>query len=415
MKTSSIKTLSVYLLSAIFILFSCSKEPVEILPVDPVPINLTTDQVSLIKSENSFAFDIFKNVAGSAQESQNLIISPLSISYALSMTLNGAKGTTRDAMLSALRANGLTPEIINNSYKSLSEALLSIDSRVIISVANSVWTENNFVVKKPFTDILTSYYNAESKSFDIADSQVPKLINTWIESKTNGLIKNMVDKLDESTVMLLINAIYFKGKWNSQFDKANTVQKSFYKPGGAAVDVPMMKQKSDFKVYTGEGFVLAEFPYGQGNFVMDVILPDENNGLNSMIQSITDKSFTGWLNAMYKREIDLSFPRFKYGYKKQLKDILADMGMGIAFTDIADFSNISDIPVAISEVLHQAFIETNEEGTEAAAATIVGIYTTSMPPSPIILNIDHPFMYIIRETSTNTILFMGKVADPLAN
>jgi serpin B len=331
------------------------------------------------------------------------------------MTLNGAKGTTRDAMLNALRANGLTPEIINNSYKSLSEALLSVDSRVIISVANSVWTENNFVVKKPFTDILTSYYNAESKSFDIADSQVPKLINTWIESKTNGLIKNMVDKLDESTVMLLINAIYFKGKWNSQFDKANTVQKSFNKPGGAIVDVPMMKQKSEFKVYTGQGLTLAEFPYGQGNFVMDVILPDENIGLNSMIQSITDKSFTGWLNAMYKREIDLSFPRFKYGYKKQLKDVLADMGMGIAFTDNADFSNISDIAVMISEVLHQAFIETNEEGTEAAAATIVGIMTTSMPPAPLVLNIDHPFLYIIRETSTNSILFMGKVADPLAN
>jgi len=415
MKNSSIKTLPVYLLSAIFILFSCSKEPVEILPVDPVPINLTTDQVSLIKSENSFAFDIFKKVAGSSQESQNLIISPLSISYALSMTLNGAKGTTRDAMLNALRSNGLTPEIINNSYKSLSEALLSVDSRVIISVANSVWTENNFVVKKPFTDILTAYYSAESKSFDIADTQVPKQINTWIESKTNGLIKNMVDKLDESTVMLLINAIYFKGKWNSQFDKANTVQKSFNKPGGAIVDVPMMKQKSEYKVFTGEGFVLAEFPYGQGNFVMDVILPDENIGLNSMIQSITDKSFAGWLNAMYKREIDLSFPRFKYGYKLQLKDILADMGMGIAFTDNADFSNISDIAVMISEVLHQAFIETNEEGTEAAAATIVGIMTTSMPPAPLILNLDHPFLYIIRETSTNTILFMGKVADPLAN
>lgn len=415
MKNSSIKTLPVYLLSAIFILFSCGKEPVEILPVDPVPINLTTDQVSLIKSENSFAFDIFKKVAGSSQESQNLIISPLSISYALSMTLNGAKGITRDAMLNALRANGITPEIINNSYKSLSEALLSVDSRVIISVANSVWTENNFVVKKPFTDILTAYYSAESKSFDISDAQVPKQINTWIESKTNGLIKNMVDKLDESTVMLLINAIYFKGKWNSQFDKANTVQKSFNKPGGAIVDVPMMKQKSEYKVFTGEGFVLAEFPYGQGNFVMDVILPDENIGLNSMIQSITDKSFTGWLNAMSKREIDLSFPRFKYGYKLQLKDILADMGMGIAFTDNADFSNISDIAVMISGVLHQAFIETNEEGTEAAAATIVGIMTTSMPPAPLILNLDHPFLYIIRETSTNTILFMGKVADPLAN
>ena len=415
MKHKLLKYTIAFSFSAIFILFSCSKDPVEILPVDPVPINLTTEQVSLIKSENSFAFDIFKQVAGSSPESANLIISPLSISYALSMTLNGAKGSTRDAMLEALRVNGLTPEIINNSYKNLSEALLSVDSRVIISIANSVWTENNFVVKKPFTDILTGYYNAESKSFDITDTQVPKHVNTWIENKTNGLIKNMIDKLDESTVMLLINAIYFKGKWNSQFDKANTVQKSFYKPGGVMVDVPMMKQTSDFKVFTGEGFVVAEFPYGQGNFVMDVILPDNNKDLNNIIQSMTDDVFKGWLSGLHKREVDLSFPRFKYGYKKQLNKILADMGMGIAFTEYADFSNISDIPVLISEVLHQAFIETNEEGTEAAAATIVGISVTSMPPPPLVLNFDHSFLYIIRETTTNSVLFMGKVADPLAN
>ena len=149
------------------------------------------------------------------QASENIIISPLSISYALSMTLNGANGATREAMLEALRVTGLTPEVINNSYKNLSEALLSVDKRVTISIANSVWTENNFVVKKPFTDILTGYYSAEAKSFDIEDPLAPKQINTWIESKTNGLIKNMVDELNENTVMLLINAIYFKGKWNS--------------------------------------------------------------------------------------------------------------------------------------------------------------------------------------------------------
>src|SRR5665811_1443450 len=145
--------------------------------------------------------------------------------------------------------NGLTPEKINNSYKDLTEALLNVDKRVLISIANSVWTEKNFVVKKPFTDILTQYYNAESKSFDITDPLVPNQINSWIESKTNGLIKNMIDKLDQSTVMLLINAIYFKGMWKSQFDKGNTAQKTFYKPDVGGISVPMMKQTSDFKIY----------------------------------------------------------------------------------------------------------------------------------------------------------------------
>jgi serpin B len=396
------------------IFLSCKKEPVETLPVDPVPINLTTDQVALIASENSFALDIFKKVIENSAESENVIISPLSISSALSMTLNGASGATRDAMLDALRMKGLTTGIINNSYKDLTEALLSVDKRVLISITNSVWTENNFVVKKPFNDILAQYYNAESKSFDINDPLVPKQVNSWIESKTNGLIKNMIDQLDPNTVMLLINAIYFKGKWNSQFDKANTVQGLFYKPGGLTAQVPMMKQTSEFKIYNGEGFTLAEFPYGQGNFVMDLILPDDVNGIKSILALITDNSLKGWLNQMGERKTDLTIPRFKYGYKKELKDILAGMGMAIAFSDNADFSNISDISLLISFVLHQAFIETNEEGTEAAAVTIVGISTTSMPVGPFILNIDHSFLYIIRETTTNSILFIGRVTDPLA-
>jgi serine protease inhibitor len=395
-------------------LFSCKKESNENLPTEPVQINLSANQVSLIESANSFSFDLFRKVIENAGESENIMISPLSISAALSMTLNGANGATRDSMLKALRVNGLTPDIINSSNKNLTEALLNVDKRILISIANSVWTEDNFVVKKPFIDILTQFYDAESKSFDISDPQVPALINNWIESKTNGLIKNMIDNLDPNTVMLLINAIYFKGKWKSQFDKDNTVNETFYKPAGATASVPMMKQTSDFKVYNGQGFTLAEFPYGQGNFVMDVILPDDNNGTGSILPLLTDNSFNGWLNQMNDRKTELSFPKFKYGYKKELKYILTDMGMGIAFSDNADFSNLSDIMTQISFVLHQAFIETNEEGTEAAAATVVGIIATVAPSGPYILNVNHSFLYIIRETTTNSILFMGRVVDPFA-
>jgi serpin B len=316
-------------------------------------------------------------------------------------------------MLNALRSKNISPDKINNSFRDLSAALLSVDKRVLISIANSVWTEKNFVVKKPFTDILANYYNAGAKSFDITDPLVPKQINSWIEANTNGLIKNMVDKLDDNTVMLLINAIYFKGKWQSQFKAAQTVKQPFYKADGTYPLVPMMKQTSDYKTYTGDSFVVAEFPYGQGNFVMDVVLPDSKNGLDGVIAGLNDSSFKNWLGHMSEGEIVLSFPKFKYGYKKEMKEILTGMGMGIAFTDTADFSNISDRNLLINLVLHQAFIETNEEGTEAAAATIVGIGATAMPMRPE-LNIDHPFIYIIRETSTNTILFMGKVADPLA-
>jgi serpin B len=147
----------------------------------------------------------------------------------------------------------------------------------------------------------------------------------------------------------------------------------------------------------------------------DVILPDENDGIKNIIQLLNGTSFKGWLNLLYERKTELTFPRFKYGYKKELKDILTNMGMGIAFGDDADSSNLADLNLQLSFVLHQAFIETNEEGTEAAAATVVGVIATSMPAGPFIFNLDHPFIYFIRETSTNSILFMGKVVDPLTN
>jgi serpin B len=413
MKKLDLNTKILLLFSVLLIFISCKKEPSSVLPVDPVPIDLTANQVTLVTSENTFALDIFKKVIENSSETENIIISPLSISSALSMTLNGANGSTHDAILDALRMKGLTSDAINSSYKDLTSALLGIDKRVQISIANSVWTANNFVVKKPFINILTQYYTAESKSFDQTDPLVPKQVNSWIESKTNGLIKNMLDQLDKNTVMLLINAIYFKGKWTSKFDTDNTTPGSFIKPDGVTTQVSMMKQTSDFKVYGGDGFTLAEFPYGQSNFVMDVILPSDNNGIKNVLPLITDLNLKGWLGQMSKRKTDLSFPKFKYGYKKELKDILTEMGMGIAFTDKADFSNISDISLLISLVLHQAFIETNEDGTEAAAATIVGISTTSMPQT-YNLTIDHSFLYIIRETTTNSILFMGRVADPTA-
>jgi serpin B len=176
-----------------------------------------------------------------------------------------------------------------------------------------------------------------------------------------------------------------------------------------------MKQTSDFKIYNGQGFTLAEFPYGQGNYVMDIILPDDKNGIKDIIPLINAGNLKNWLDQINEMKTDLTFPRFKYGYKQKLNDILTDMGMGIAFNiNSADFSNISDRGLYISLVLHQAFIETNEEGTEAAAATVVIMGATAVNPEHFILNINHPFLYLIREITTNSILFMGRVADPSA-
>jgi serine protease inhibitor len=415
MKKTTIKSLLILILLIPLLCSSCTKSPDDNLPKEPVQIKLTDVQSSLVGSGNSFAFDIFREVIENSEPAENIIISPLSISYALSMTLNGAHGATREAMLGALRVHGITPEEINTACKDLTEALINVDKRVIMSIANSVWTEKDFNVKQAFIDILTEYYNAESRDFDITDPTVPDKVNEWIEDKTNGLIKDMLDELPDNSVMLLINAIYFKGKWKSQFEADETQDQPFYMNSGSSAQVPTMMQKSDFKVLDGDGFIMGEFPYGQGNFVMDIILPDERNGLSALLPSITDDTFAGWVDQLSEREVDLLLPRFKYDFRKGLVEILTDMGMGIAFTDGADFTNIADFPpLLISDVLHQAFIETNEEGTEAAAATIVIVGTTSAGPTAFTFNANHPFIYIIREVTTGSIIFMGRVGDPRA-
>lgn len=415
MKNHNLKAIVAIILALPFLLTMCKKDPDENLPTEPVKIDLNTTQTSLITSGNAFAFDIFRKVLENESSGKNIMISPLSISYALSMTLNGANGDTRDSMLKALRVDGITPEEINSSYKILTDALINVDKRVTMSIANSVWTEINFAVKKAFIDILINYYNAESKQFDINDQTVPDKINTWISDKTNGLINNMMDQLDPRTVMMLINAIYFKGKWKSEFDVDKTATGSFYKAEGSPVSVPMMKQSSNFKIYSGDGFVMGEFPYGQGNFVMDVILPNSQNGISNLLPGITETSFNNWAANLNEQSIDLTMPHFKYDYKIGLKNILSDMGMGIAFDFTkADFTNIAD-GLYIGDVLHDTFIETNEEGTKAAAATVVTIIATVAHPEPPAFDMDHPFIYIIRETTTGSIVFMGKVADPSAS
>ena len=416
MKPAVIKPFLILIFAVPLSFISCSKSPDENLPKDPVPIELTEVQTSLVGSGNTFAFDIFREIIENSDPAENIIISPLSISYALSMTLNGADGTTRDAMLEALKVNGITPDEINTAFQKLTEALLKVDKRVIMTIANSVWTEKEFDVKQAFIDILTEYYDAESKDFDISDPAVPVKVNTWIEDKTNGLIRDMISSLPDNTVMLLINAIYFKGKWTSEFDADQTKDQPFYLLSGSSADVPTMMQKSDFRIFDGDGFVVGEFPYGQGNFVMDIILPDDNNGLSELVPSITDAAFAGWVDQLVERKVNLFLPRFKYDFRKGLVEILTDMGMGIAFTDNADFTNIAEFPpLLISDVLHQAFIETNEEGTEAAAATVVVVGITSVGPNdPFPFVADHPFIYIIREVTTGSVIFMGRVSDPLA-
>jgi len=409
--------LTVTLLSSLVIISSCEKSNTDDLPGDPVNIFTEPYQKEVIDSANKFAFDLFKPVIADSKGTENIMISPFSITSALSMTLNGAAGETFEAMRKALRFEDKTLQQINETYLKLMTEMVPVDKRVILEIANSVWVEKHLAVKEPFMTALETWYKAEARDIDVTDPGAVDIVNGWIAEKTHDKITDMLKFLEPDLAMLLINAIYFNGKWRYQFDKDDTSDEPFYVTPSAPKDVPMMHQTVNLKVANTNNLTVTEVPYGQGNYTMVVVLPDENVTTDEVADALTPELWQDWMEMLADNtnEVDLTMPRFKYEYKRKLNNDLIDMGMGIAFSPLADFSNISDAGLMISRVEHQTFIETNEEGTEAAAATVVVMVDSAVDPTALKINLNSPFLYFIRETSTGTILFMGRIGDPTLN
>jgi serine protease inhibitor len=424
MKILNTSGASTVLLSLLCALSSCEKSNTidqTIDPGDPVEISTEIYQKEVIDSANRFAFDLFKPVIEASEGVENIMISPFSISSALSMTLNGAAGETYDAMVKALRLDGKTVDQINETYLKLMSEMVGVDERVVLEIANSVWVEKNLQVKQTFMNGVQNWYKAEAGSFDATDQNAASVVNDWIAEKTHDKITNMLDKFDDGVAMLLINAIYFNGMWRYRFNTADTRNEPFYLTPATPKEVPMMHQNENLKAVKSEGFTLVDLPYGQGNYSMLIALPDEKMTATDITGSLTSDQWHAWLEQLgyNTHEVELSMPKFKYGYKRLLNSDLINLGMGVAFSDWADFSNICDTPLKISRVIHQSFIETGEEGTEAAAATIVEMVNTSAGPGsePLVMKIDinRPFLFFIHENSTGTIIFMGRVGDPTIN
>ena len=419
--TLKMKSLNTSIASAIFVslLFaasSCEKNTITDKPKDPVNITTEIYQKEVIDSANKFAFDLFAPLITGSKGEENIMISPFSISSALSMTLNGAAGDTYDAMIKALRIEGKTLGEINDTYLKLMTEMVPVDELVTLEIANSVWVEKRLNVKQKFITDLQTWYKAEARDIDVSDPNAVKTVNNWIAKQTHDKIQNMLDHLDPQLAMLLINAVYFNGKWRYRFNKDDTREEPFYISPGMPKNVQMMHLKENLKCLGIDNVTLADIPYGRGNYSMLVVLPDEGFSTSDIATTLSSSIWSEWTELLKgnTHEAELSMPGFKYEYKRLLNPDLVNLGMGIAFSDFADFSNISDEPLQINRVLHQTFIETNEEGTEAAAATVVEISTTSIGPEPEtrIIRLDRPFLYFIHEISTGTILFMGRVGDP---
>jgi serpin B len=387
-------------------------------PVSPPPTpGLTETQKALVSSSNTFGFKLFGEIVRSAPDT-NIFISPLSVSMALGMTYNGAAGETRTAMARALELSGLTIEEANQAYRSVIDLLSGLDPQVAFQIANSIWYRQGFTVEPAFLDVNQTFFDAEVAGLDFNSADAVRTINNWVDQKTNGKISKVIDSIDPLTMMYLINAIYFKGDWTYRFAEDGTHEDSFIRTPGVEVPCSMMSQEeTTLPYYENESFQAVDLPYGDGDYAMAVFLPHLGISADSVVNMLTTDNWAHWQESFAEIDGSLYLPRFTLSYELMLNDVLTALGMGLAFDPMsADFSGINkDMPLYISSVLHKTFVEVNETGTTAAAVTVVTVGTTSTGPGGFVMHVSRPFVFVIHDKHSGTLLFMGKIVAPVEN
>lgn len=378
-------------------------------PISSLPRPLSQAEEKLVSAGNNFSFALFKTVSAATPQS-NIFISPLSASMALGMTLNGAAGSTYDSMRVALQMEGISQEEINAGYKALLTLLRDLDPATTLEVANSVWHDQSFPFEASFLNSARTWFDAEVRGLNFGDKPASlAAINGWVDQRTNGKIKEVLKTISDDEVMFLINAIYFNGDWEKKFDRADTRDAPFQAIDGTSAPVPLMYQTSQMRYLATPQYQAVDLSYGNSAFTMTVLLPHSGHSVNELAASLTPSSWSQLTSALAPREIELFLPKFKLSWERQLEDDLTALGMGIAFREgVANFTRMSSLgqDMFITQVKQKAYVDVHEEGTEAAAVTVVGVGVTSGPPT---VRVDRPFIFAIRERFSGTILFIGKV------
>lgn len=396
----------IFALTSILSAKSCNHE------IDDIVFDYNLKSAKVIETNNNFGLELLKTVF-TTEEKANIMISPASVSIALGMTYNGAETTTRNAFEEVLNYQGLSREEVNKIMKELIRVLLTNTKGNLLEIANSIWNNEGFPVKQEFVDLNSNYFGALVSELNFSKASALSTINEWVSDNTHGKIDEIIDHIDPSTMMILINAIYFNCMWEVEFDPEDTYDAPFYRENGTKFAmVDMMKLESTFKVAYSDNFRAIELPYKNNKFSMFLFLPDEGTTVNELAQELDGETWKGWLQSFREtRDYTIELPRFEFEFDRSLKEDLKAMGLDVAFSNEADFSGISDIDLLISDVIHKTYIKLNEEGTEAAAVTAITMDLTSAGPGTI-LRFDRPFLFSITENSSKSILFMGKVSEP---
>ena len=395
------------LIPLLLALGGCQKDPLPNNGPDKEfsPIVLTKAEEDINAGVNEFGLKLYRSL----YNKDKVFISPLSVSLALSMTAYGARGATEQEMIATLGFGNATRDQVGGYYKKMVPALVEADNRTTLEIANSVWVKDVISLRQDFSNGVKDYFSTEIFSRNFSSSSLIAEINKWCSDKTHGLIKKAADNLDPDTVMALVNALYFNGKWSNEFDKATNGQ--FTALNSSTVSSKMMSRTGSYKYAAADGYRMVSIPYGNGAFVMDLILPSANgaDAFDKAVKGLTWNVYSSLINNAHSAEVCVTMPVFKMEYDAELQDILAAMGMPSAFGGSANFSGITDdAALCISQVIHKTLVDVDEKGTEAAAVTVVGMIKTSAEPeNTIYFTADRPFIFAIRETSTNSLLFIG--------
>ena len=382
-----------------------------------VEVKITEEMRSVADSSNHFALDLYARLR---EQPGNLFFSPASISTALAMTLGGAAGRTEQEMLNVLRLRLEDERRLHQAFGALGRMLDGSGKGYQLSMANRLWGQKTYPFHPEYLELTRERYGAPLSQLDFArGEQARQTINEWVSEQTNGRIKDLIPPglLNAMTRLVLTNAIYFKGAWQDEFSKNATKDAPFHLTQERQIDVPTMRQTDDFPYGETGDLQVLELPYEGRDLSMLILLPRQTAGLAALEQSLTLDNLRTWTSRLRKREVRVFLPKFKLTSQFNLAETLQEMGMTLAFTPQADFSRMASVEdLMLSEVVHKAFVDVNEEGTEAAAATAVVATPAAAPfgdpEEPVVFRADHPFVFLIRDNRSGAVLFLGRVTDP---
>jgi serine protease inhibitor len=388
-------------------------------PISRLPRPLTTDEQRLASGSNALGPELFRLVDSAAGPDSNVFISPLSASMALGMAATGASGTTLDSMRAVLGYPGTPVLEMAAAYQSLIALLRSVDPQVQFQIANAIWYDQSISLLPAFSSTVQTDFGARMTGVDFDNPATVGQINGWVDSATSGRISELISSLPHHVVVYLANAIYFHAWWRQQFDPHQTRDTLFTTAAGSTSPVQLMTGQFTIPATEGQGYVAADLPYGNTAFALTVVVPNAGESLDNLVHALTSGGWTTLVASLQAdsagRPVSMALPKFTLSWGDTLNGPLRGLGMGVAFSDSADFSNMAMTgPLFITTVYQRTYVAVDEQGTTAAAATGVGVGPTAVQ-QPLVVRADHPFVYAIRERLSGTLLFIGAFAHPPAS